>query len=195
MAAAETSIWYQNYYRTRKKVLAVASQYWIEDANGKCLGYAKQKMLRMKEDIRIYSDESMATELFRIKQEQIMDVWGTYSVIDSFTNAVVGKVRRSVMSGIGADEWQILDPAGQQIGRIVERSGRGLARKYISLGNLVPEQVKVEFYGQEVGQIKQQFKIVGDTWEVDCCRMPPQLDRRVLLAGMVMMGMVERERK
>jgi len=195
MAAAETSIWYQNYYRTRKKVLAVASQYWIEDANGKCLGYAKQKMLRMKEDIRIYSDESMATELFRIKQEQIMDVWGTYSVIDSFTNAVVGKVRRSVMSGIGADEWQILDPAGQQIGRIVERSGRGLARKYIPLGNLVPEQVKVEFYGQEVGQIKQQFKIVGDTWEVDCCRMPPQLDRRVLLAGMVMMGMVERERK
>ncbi|WP_019176890.1 LURP-one-related/scramblase family protein [Methanomassiliicoccus luminyensis] len=195
MAAAETSIWYQNYYRTRKKVLAVASQYWIEDANGKCLGYAKQKMLRMKEDIRIYSDESMATELFRIKQEQIMDVWGTYSVIDSFTNAVVGKVRRSVMSGIGADEWQILDPAGQQIGRIVEMSGRGLARKYIPLGNLVPEQVKVEFYGQEVGQIKQQFKIVGDTWEVDCCRMPPQLDRRVLLAGMVMMGMVERERK
>lgn len=195
MEGSAPSIWYQNYYRTRKKVLALAAQYWIEDAGGKCLGYAKQKMLRMKEDIRIFSDESMTAELFRIQQEQILDAWGTYAVVDSRTNICVGKVKRSILSGIGADEWYILDPNGQQIGRVIEGTGRGLARKYLPLGGLVPEQVKLEFYGQTVGEIKQQFKVIGDCWEVDCSRVPPQFDRRVLLAGMVLMGMIERERK
>lgn len=195
MAAAEGSIWCQNYYRTRKKTLALTNQYWIEDSNGKCLGYAKQKMLKLKEDIRIFSDESMTAELFRIQQEQILDAWGTFAVIDSATNTVVGKVRRSILSGIGADEWHILEPNGQQIGRIIEGTGRGLARKYLPLGGLIPEQVKLEFYGQQVGEIKQQFKVIGDIWEVDCCKVPPQFDRRVLLAGMVLMGIIERGRK
>lgn len=195
MAAAEDSIWCQGYYRTRKKTLALTNQYWIEDANGRCLGYAKQKMLKLKEDIRIFSDESMTAELFRIQQEQIMDMWGTYAVIDSRSNVCVGKVKRSIMSGLGPDEWYFLDPQGQQVGRIVEGTGRGLARKYIPLGGLIPEHVKLEFYGQQVAEIKQQFKVIGDIWEVDCCRVPPQFDRRVLLAGMVLMGIIERERK
>jgi hypothetical protein len=59
----------------------------------------------------------------------------------------------------------------------------------------VPEHVAVEFYGQEVARINQQFKIIGDSWEVDCNRVPPQFDRRTLLGCMIMMGMIERDRK
>jgi len=60
---------------------------------------------------------------------------------------------------------------------------------------LVPEKVVVEFFGQEVAEIKQQFKIIGDIWEVDCSRVPLQFDRRTLLASMLLMGMIERDRK
>ncbi len=190
----QTSIWYQNYYRIEKKVLAITNQYWIKGQAGQ-IGYTKQKFFRIKEDIRIFSDESMAQEIFRIQQEQILDVWGTFAVIDSSSNQVIGKIRRSIASGIVMDEYFILDPAGQQIGRVVERTGRGLLRKFVPGGALVPEQVVVEFYGQPVAEIKQQFKIIGDIWEVDCSRLPPQFDRRVLLAGMILMGMIERDRK
>ncbi len=191
----QASIWYQNFYRVKKKVLAITNQYWIEDQVGHQLGYTKQKLIRFKEDIRIFSDESMAQEIFRIQQQQIMDVWGTFAIIDSASNQVVGKIRRSIASGIAMDEYFILDPAGQQVGRVVERASRGLIRKYLPGGDLVPEQVVVEFYGQPVAEIKQQFKIIGDIWEVDCSRLPPQFDRRVLLAGMILMAMIERDRK
>lgn len=191
----QSPIWYQNFYRIRKKVVAIANQYWIEDQQGSSLGYTKQKLLKLKEDIRVYTDESMGTELFRLQQEQIMDMWGTFAVIDSATGICVGKLKRRSMSAIGKDEYFLLDPNGQQVGRVVESAGRGLARKWIPGGGLIPEHVAVEFYGQEVAQIKQQFKIIGDIWEVDCSRVPPQFDRRTLLGCMIIMGMIERARK
>ena len=67
-----SNIWYQNNYRIRKKVLTIWNKYWIEDPTNNLLGFSKQKMLKLKEDIRIYTDESMNSELFAIKQEQIL---------------------------------------------------------------------------------------------------------------------------
>ena len=193
--APQSPIWFQNFYRIRKKVVAITNQYWIEDGQGKNLGYTKQKLVRIKEDIRIFSDDSMAQEIFRIRQEQVMDMWGTFAIIDSATNAVVGKLRRSALSQVGKDEYLLLDFMGQQVGRVAESSGRGLARKYLPGGGLVPEHVFVEFNGQQVAEIKQQFKVIGDIWEVDCSRVPRQFDRRNLLATMILMGMIERDRK
>ncbi|HEX9909186.1 MAG TPA: zinc ribbon domain-containing protein [Thermoplasmata archaeon] len=194
--SALSGIWYQNFYRIRKKVIAIANQYWIEDAQGRQLGFSRQKIIRIKENIRIFTDDSMTSEIFRIQQEQIMDMWGTFAVLDSATNACVGKLRRqAISSGVFVDEYLLLDANGQMVGRVAERGGRGLARKYLPGGSLVPEQLVVEFHGQQVAEIKQQFKIIGDIWEVDCSRIPPQFDRRTLISAMLLMGMIERDRK
>jgi uncharacterized protein YxjI len=196
VAAPANPIWFQNFYRIRKKVLAVTNQYRIEDANGSMLGYSKQKLVRIKEDIRVFADESMSSEIFRIRQEQVMDMWGTFAVIDSATGAVVGKLRRQALkSGVYKDEYMLLDSLGRTVGRVAERSGRGLMRKYMPGGSLVPEQLVVEFNGQQIAEIKQQFKVVGDKWEVDCSRIPANFDRRTLIATMLLMGMIERDRK
>ncbi len=188
------NIWTSPQYKIRKKIFALANQYWIEDGRGTVLGYTKQKMLRLREDIRIYADEAMTRELFWVHQEQILDAWGTFAVVDTAANVCVGKIRRNIMSNFLADEYFLMDPYGQTIGRVYEESGRGFMRKYIPMGGLVPERVKVELYGQQVTEIRQQFKVVGDEWDVDCSRLPPQFDRRVLLAGIILMGMVERKR-
>ena len=193
---ASQNLWFQNFYKIRKKVLAIADQYWIEDGQGNKLGYARQKLLRIKEDIRIFSDDTMTREVFRIKQENIGDAWGTFAILDTDTGACVGKLRRkALMSGLFADEYFILNPADQQIGRVAERAGRATMRRWMPGGGLVPEHVGVEFFGREVAEIKQQFKVIGDSWEVDCSGVPADFDRRTLLACMIMMGMVERDRK
>jgi hypothetical protein len=98
------------------------------------------------------------------------------------------------MSDLSKDEYFLLDPAGQQVGRVVEDLGRGLARKYLPFGGLLTERVMVEFYGRPVTEIRQQFRLIGDEWDVDCSMLPPQFDRRVLLAGIIMMGMIDRGR-
>lgn len=191
----EGSIWLQNRYRIRKKVIALTNQYWIEDWSGTILGYSRQKMIKIKEDIRVFTDEGMSTEIFRIQQENVLDSWGTFAVIDSPTGHVVGKIRRRITSNFVWDEYQLLDANGTQFGKIAESAGRGLARKFVPFGGLVPEHISVEVNGRVVCEIKQQFKIVGDSWEVDLTAMPVYLDRRVVLATMLMLGMIERERK
>jgi len=190
-----SNLWNQSFYRIRKKVIALANQYWIEDAQGRQLGYTRQKIIRIKENVPVFSDESMSQELFRIVQEQIVDMWGTFAVVDTPTNTLIGKIRRNWVSEIGVDEYQLFDAYGRQYGRVYERAGRGLLRKYVPGGKLVPEQVIVEYMGQPVAEIKQQFKIIGDIWEVDCSRIPPELDRRTLLGAMILMGVIERDRK
>jgi uncharacterized protein YxjI len=187
------NIWFQDFYRIRKKVLAIANQYWIENRQGQTMAYSKQKLLRLKEDIRIFSDESMQYELFRIQQTQVIDAWGHFAIIDSATGYSIGGFRRkALMSGFVADTYEILDPYGNMIGNLAESTGAGFLRKFI---NIIPETLYMDIHGQHVAEIKQRFKIIGDIWEVECMHFPPHLDRRLLLGAIILMGMVERSRK
>ncbi len=189
-------LWYQNYYIIKKKALRIVDQYWIEDQRGTKLAYSKQKFWKIKEDIRIYNDESMAQELFRIKQAQIIDAWGKFDVIDSTTNTPLGYFRRkALMSAFISDEWEIYNNYDQMIGRLAEGTGRGLARKYVPFGGLIPEKITMELDGRPVVEINQRFKIIGDIWDIQCHSLPDQFDRRVLLAGVLLMAMIERQRK
>lgn len=197
MQAGQTSnLWYQNNYRIRKKVVTVGNKYWIEDSGQNILGFCKQKILKLKEDIRVFTDESMANELFCIKQEQIMDVWGSFAVIDSYTNMPLGYIKRGFFSEFGRDAWEVQNANRQPIGRVFEASlGRAIARKYMPGGGLVPEKMTLELNGKPVAEINQQFKIIGDIWNLNCLQVPPDFDRRVLLSCMILMGCIERDRK
>jgi len=191
------SLWYQNYYRIRKKVVTVGNKYWIEDYNGNLLGFCKQKILKLKEDIRIYTDESLSQELFCIKQKQILDAFGNFGVLDSQSGSLLGSIKREWLSSAFAkDKWEIYNPNNQLIGKIEETSaGSALARKYLPGGGLIPEKMTLDLNGVPVAEINQSFKIVGDIWEMICKQIPQDFDRRVLLATMLLMGTIERRHK
>lgn len=135
-------------------------------------------------------------ELFSIKQQQILDIWGTFAVVDSRSNTNLGYIKRKALSSsFIRDEWEIYDAYNRLIGGIYESTGRGLARKYLPGGSLIPEKVTWQLHGQPVAEINQQFKIIGDIWEMNCINVPQYLDRRVLLSCILLMGMIERARK
>ena len=188
------TLWNQQYYKVRKKVASIATKYFIEDQKGNMLGFTKQKMMKLKEDIRIYSDKKMKHELFQIRQTQIVDAWGNYAVIDTPSGQCVGNIKRMAGKSMLASEYMLLDPQGQQVGRIFEEKGKGALRRFVPGGGLVPQSVKMEFGGQVCGEIKQKFKMVGDIWEADASCVPPNMDRRVLIGAMLMMSMIERKR-
>ncbi|MBI4416076.1 MAG: hypothetical protein HY557_03735 [Euryarchaeota archaeon] len=185
-------LWFQNWYKIRKKVLALTNQYWIEDAQGRQLAYSKQKAFKIKEDIRVFTDERMAQELFRIQQLNWTDAWGEFGVVDTATNQSVGFVRRKALASIVRSEWEIYDQARQLMGGIYEQTGRALLRRFVPGGALVPQKVIVTLRDQPVATIDQQFKMIGDEWGINCQWAPPQFDRRVLLSCALLMGMIER---
>jgi uncharacterized protein YxjI len=103
------------------KLLAIASQIYIRDANGQLLGYVKQKLLKLKEDINVFADEQQTQHLYNIKADRVLDFSANYKFTDNRGN-VVGSIRRKGMRSIFKAHYEISDPSGMQSMEIREES-------------------------------------------------------------------------
>lgn len=103
------------------KLLAIASQIYIRDANGQLLGYVKQKLLKLKEDINVFADEQQTQHLYNIKADRVLDFSANYTFTDNRGN-VVGSIKRKGMRSIFKAHYQIFDPSGVQSMEIHEES-------------------------------------------------------------------------
>lgn len=188
--------WSENDLIIRKKSLTIGNKYWIEDINGNVLGFCKQKMLKLKEDIRIFSDETQKDELFKIKQKQIWDVEGNFVVVDSITGEELGFIKRSYFKSLFKHTWEIYDKNKNEIGMITEKSlWLNIARYLPYIGVLIPFKMILSLKEKQIGTINQRVKIIGDIWEMHCDEVPKDFDRRVLASCIILMGLIERVMK
>ncbi len=126
-------VYHQNQYVIRRKVFKVfGAAFHIYDMAGNLAFYSKQKAFKLKEDIRIYGDQAMTSELLCIKARGVIDLGMTYDVIDSTTQQVVGSLKRKGLKSILRDSWVILDVNDQEIGTMQEESGAlAILRRFI----------------------------------------------------------------
>ncbi len=104
------------------KILALASQIYIRDANGSLLGYVKQKMFKLKEDIQVFADENKTQMRFGIKADRMLDFKASYQFTDASGN-VLGSIKRQGMRSIWKAHYLIFDSSGQQVMEINEENG------------------------------------------------------------------------
>ena len=103
------------------KLLALASQIYIRDANGNLLGYVKQKLFKLKEDINVYADENQNRLLFNIKADRVLDFSAKYNFTDNRGNNI-GAIKRQGMRSIWKANYEIHDNGGTQVLQIHEES-------------------------------------------------------------------------
>jgi hypothetical protein len=104
------------------KLLAIASQIYIRDANGQLLGYVKQKLFKLKEDINIFADESQTRHLYNIKADRVLDFSAKYNFTDAAGNNL-GSIKRQGMRSIWRANYDIFDAASNQVMKINEENG------------------------------------------------------------------------
>ncbi len=104
------------------KLLALASQIYIRDASGNLVGYVKQKMFRLKEDINVFADEGQTQQLFNIKADRVIDFSAKYHFTDAQGN-ILGSIKRQGMRSIWKANYEVYDEADQQVMKINEESG------------------------------------------------------------------------
>ena len=128
----------------RRKVLKVfGASFHVYDAGENVVGFSKQKAFKLKEDIRLYTDESMATELLTIHARQIIDFSACYDVLDPQAGSKVGAVRRKGLKSILRDHWEVLDADDQPIGELLEDNmAMAVVRRFLS--NLVPQKFQLK---------------------------------------------------
>ena len=104
------------------KILALASQIYIRDENGNLIGYVKQKLLKLKEDINVYADESQSQLRFNIKADRVLDFSARYNFTDSRGNRL-GSIKRQGMRSLWKAKYDIFDSGDRQVFQIHEEKG------------------------------------------------------------------------
>ncbi len=181
-----------NRYLVRRKVLTLAgAKFHVFDPGGNLLFFSKMKAFKLREDIRVYRDESMADELLLIQARQIIDFSAAYDVLDSKTREKIGVFKRKGMKSILRDEWIIMDAGDRTIGTIREDSLlKSLLRRFLT--NLIPQSFHVEMQEQTVCVYKQNFNPFVLKLDVDFSLDTRSLfDRRLGIAGAILLGAME----
>jgi len=177
----------------RKKLLKIfGGAFWIRDpGTDELLMYSKQKAFKLREDIRVFTDEGMASELLTIKARSIIDLGATYDVTDATTGENLGALRRRMLKSMLRDEWTILNMVGQEIGTIKEDS-TALALVRRTLFNLLPQSFKVEVGGQAVAEFHQNWNIFAPKIRLDfSANMSGALDVRLGIAAAILLAAIE----
>ena len=93
------------------KLITLVSQIYISDSNGQLLGYVRQKLLKLKEDINVFADEQQTQHLYNIKADRVLDFSAKYNFTDN-RGGSVGAIKRKGMRSIFKAHYEIYDPSG-----------------------------------------------------------------------------------
>lgn len=91
------------------KIVAIAQQITVRDAQDKILFYVKQKAFKLKEAVTIYGDVEQTISLYTIYADRVIDFNARYTFTDVASGETVGSVRRRGARSIFKAFYEILD--------------------------------------------------------------------------------------
>ncbi|MEZ6318432.1 MAG: hypothetical protein R3B49_06720 [Phycisphaerales bacterium] len=183
-------------FTVRRKVFKLfGAAFHVYDADNKIIGYCKQKAFKLKEDFRVYTDESCSTELLVMQARQVLDFGATYDVTLP-TGEKVGSFRRKgLKSSFVRDEWLVFDAEGTQIALLQEKGSMlALLRRYIDyVAIFVPQRYELFRTGEQAPlvSLRQHFNLFVYRLGVTIHRGDDHFDELLVLAMACLIGAIE----
>jgi hypothetical protein len=190
------------------KILAVAPQIFVRDANGAELMYVKQKLFKLKEAINIFSDPSQTRQLYSIKADRILDFSARYNIADS-QGLNMGAVKRRGMRSLWKASYDVFE--GDQAAFHIQEENAlvkvmdalfgeipvlGMFSGYIfNPAYLVTRPGSAEQPGQAVMRLSKQPAFLESSFKVE--KVDPTLsakEEQQILLSLMMMILLERSR-
>ncbi len=185
------------------KILAIANQIYVRDANGALLGYLKQKLFKLKEDINIFADEAQTQHLFNIKADRIIDWSANYSFTDA-QGRHLGSIKRQGMRSIWKASYDLFDSTGNHAMKINEENG------WVKVGDALfgeipiigilsgyvfnPTYIVTRLDGTPVARLRKKPAFLEGKFDLERVGdMNTEEETRVIL-GVLMMTLLERIR-
>ncbi|MFM9958024.1 MAG: hypothetical protein ACKVZJ_08095 [Phycisphaerales bacterium] len=172
-------------YTVRRKVFKLfGAAFHIYGPEGNVVGFCDQKAFKLREDLRVYTDETKASLLLRIHTEQIIDFGATYKVTLP-DGSTIGAFRRGGMaSTFYKDSWYITSPDGREVAKLTEDSGAlAILRKFTDFGGLFPQKFTVTgLDGEPIATLRTHFNLFIYRLGVAIHRDHPDMDELMVIA-------------
>src|SRR5947209_15738090 len=163
--AISAAIFQQDCFSARQKIFTFVPRFYFYDLQGNALAFLRKKVFTLKDEIRVFTDETQAMELLYIKARKIID-WGTaFDVTDSINHQRVGALKRRAWKSLIRKEWTIMDANDQEIGGIQEDSVfLATVRRYLI--NVIPQSYTFEIKGRQIGSATQNWNFFAPRMNV-----------------------------
>ncbi len=185
------------------KILALGSQIYIRDNNEQLIGYVKQKLFKLKEDIDIYADESQTKLLFNIKADRVIDFSARYDFTSAEGN-FLGSIKRQGMRSIWKVNYEISDAENRHVFQINEESAwikvfDSLAGEVPILGMFTgylfnPSYIISKSDGTQIAKIAKQPAFFEGKFIFTPDFLIESKDETLILLSVLMMTLLERMR-
>lgn len=145
-------------YELKRQVFKlVGAHFRIYDEGGNLVMFSHQKGFRLKEDIRVYTDETKQREALVIQARQIIDFSAAYDVWDPVASQKVGALKRKGWKSILRDEWIVMDVNDREIAVVIEDSSLlAMLRRFAT--NLIPQNYNMLINGTlQVADYRQHW--------------------------------------
>jgi hypothetical protein len=104
----------------RFKLIALAPRIIVTDNKGEEILFVSQKIFKLKEDIRIYSNQHKDREIYNIRAEKVLDFNTRYNFFISDTQEHIGSVKAKGWRSIWSATYHIDDPYEKPLMYIIE---------------------------------------------------------------------------
>ena len=184
------------------KIVTIGTRIRIKDATGRQVAYVRKKKFKLKESVGVYSDEDQRRLLFRMKADRMLDFSARYA-ISGPDGHPVGAVGRRGMKSLWSSAYVLEDAYGTEAGSIREENPWTKvldgAMESLPLGDALgglffnPAYL-AELYGTDVLRIRKRSSVLESSFRIDKLADFSDTEEDLLLAGIIMMVLLERDR-
>lgn len=103
------------------KIVALAPQIYVRDAAGQEILYVRQKLLKLKENVRVFADSTQSRQVYEINADRWLDWSARYTFTDP-QGRVLGSVRRLGTRSLWKATYEVADESGRDTFAIQEEN-------------------------------------------------------------------------
>lgn len=75
------------------KITTLANDFTVKDNSGKTIFYVREKLLKIRDHVKVYSNTSKEVQLYDLVSNKLIDFQQTFTITNS-KQQVIGKVRK-----------------------------------------------------------------------------------------------------
>ncbi|MEZ5008483.1 MAG: hypothetical protein R2753_10085 [Chitinophagales bacterium] len=186
------------------KIGTLANDFIVTDANQQTIAYIRQKMLKLKEKVVVYSDESKSKELFNINADKWLDFNTAYTFSTANQAMELGRVVRKGWKSLWKSHYELVDTNDQQDILISEENpwvkfwdGILLQIPIINMFTgyfFNPKYIVTRKDGTIVARLSKEKSFWGRRFTLDKLEEFEEGEELRVLLGLMMMILLERRR-
>ena len=184
------------------KIATIGTRVRVVDAAGQLVAYVRKKKFKLKEDVSVYGDEDQRDLLFRIKADRVVDFGASYA-ISAPDGRPLGAVRQQGVRSLWKSSYSIADARYEEVGLIHEENP--WVKVLDSLAEAIPfadalgglffnPAYLVELRGRTVLRMQKERSIFESRFRIEKLDDFSEEDEALLLAGLIMTVLLERDR-